>query len=299
MAFWRFGLFFATPFAEVLLFAIVAGVAGRATAAASADGVLFAPVWALASVALFWLFLQWPGRRWRVKQALALFVFAREYLYGRSDVDHRVDQFAERLVASARAGEVEEILIVGHSLGAALAVDALARALALDPNFGKHGPTICLLTVGGTIPQVALHPLAVRLRASTRRVASEPAIAWAEFQARDDAINFYRFDPVTLTRSSDGDAGKPHIRRVHLHEMLTRATFRRHRWHFMRLHYQFVMANERRTMYDYFMLVCGPLPFATMLAAAHGPAALFAEDGSCVVTPDGAPQPAKDSPLQR
>jgi pimeloyl-ACP methyl ester carboxylesterase len=217
-----------------------------------------------------------------VNQALALFIFAREYARGRPDIEKRVDQFAERLVACARTGGIDEILIVGHSLGAAIAVDALARALAIDADLGRHGPTLCLLTAGGTIPQVTLHPAAVHLRASTRRVAEETVIAWAEYQARDDAINFYRFDPVTLTTNVDGGARKPHIRRVHLHEMLTMPTFRRHRWHFMRLHYQFVMANERRSMYDYFMLVCGPLAFATVINAPGGPAELFADNGSCV-----------------
>jgi hypothetical protein len=89
-------------------------------------------------------------------------------------------------------------------------------------------------------------------------------------------------DPVTLVRIADGETGKPQIRRVHLHEMLTAATFQRHRWDFMRLHYQFIMANERRTMYDYFMLVCGPLAFAKSLGAPQGPAELFAPDGSCL-----------------
>jgi hypothetical protein len=40
--------------------------------------------------------------------------------------------------------------------------------------------------------------------------------------------------------------------------MLERSTYWRFRLRFMRLHYQFIMANERRTTYDYFMMVCGP-----------------------------------------
>jgi pimeloyl-ACP methyl ester carboxylesterase len=155
-----------------------------------------------------------------VSQALALFTFARDYAYRRPDVDQRIERFAERLVAAVRAGGVDEVLVVGHSIGAALAADALARALVLDP--------------------------------------------------------------VTLVRIAEGETGKPQIRRVHLREMLTAATFQRHRWDFMRLHYQFIMANERRTMYDYFMLVCGPLAFAKSLGAPQGPAELFAPDGSCL-----------------
>jgi hypothetical protein len=48
----------------------------------------------------------------------------------------------------------------------------------------------------------------------------------------------------------------------------------------MRLHYQFVMANERRTGYDYFMLMCGPAPFARTIIMPNGPDDLYAADGS-------------------
>src|SRR5216683_3499105 len=160
-AFWRFGFFFLAPFVEVALFGIVAVVVGQVIAAALApDNVLFALAWLTLSAGLFALLLQWPGGRWRVSQALALLVFARDYVHRRSDIDERVDGFAKRLVDCARACAVDEILIVGHSIGAAIAVDAIARALALDPDLGRHGPTLCLLTAGGTIPQVTLHPSA-------------------------------------------------------------------------------------------------------------------------------------------
>jgi hypothetical protein len=50
----------------------------------------------------------------------------------------------------------------------------------------------------------------------------------------------------------------------------------------MRLHYQFLMANELRSTYDYFMMVCGPIPFARSVLAAKGPAELIASDGSFI-----------------
>jgi hypothetical protein len=72
----------------------------------------------------------------------------------------------------------------------------------------------------------------------------------------------------------------PIIRRVQIHQMLSAPTLRRFRFNYMRLHYQFVMANERRTAYDYFMLMCGPLPFARTIMMPNGPDDLYAADGS-------------------
>jgi pimeloyl-ACP methyl ester carboxylesterase len=136
-----------------------------------------------------------------VQQLLDDWIFAHDYLHGRRpDVDARLDRFAQALVAQSRDSTLDEIVIVGHSLGAMLAIDILVRALALDPDFGRRGGKICLLTVGATIPKFALHPRAQDIRDRIARVVAEPSIAWTEYQSRDDTISFYKFDPVALRR---------------------------------------------------------------------------------------------------
>jgi hypothetical protein len=172
-------------------------------------------------------------------------------------------------------------VIVGHSLGASLVVDLITRALARDPDLARRGPAIAVLTIGATIPKIALHPKGARLRECAEKVAREPGIFWVEYQARDDAISFYKFHPVMLRAIGPaGDPAPPLVRRVQFHEMMTPADFRRYRLSFMRLHYQFVMANAQRATYDYFMIACGPLPLRAIGRAANGPLDLIAADGS-------------------
>jgi hypothetical protein len=291
---WRYGMFFLVPFLDVILFAAVAiaagGFVGRTVAAAIPPAALppiFAAVPGLVTGLLvaalgFVLLMRWLGERWRINQGLADWIFAREYMLGRRpDVEARLDAFAARVAACARRADVDEIVVAGHSLGATIAVDVLARAFARDPALGRHGPKLCLLTIGATIPKLALHPKGEWLRRITRRLAAEPSLAWAEYQARDDIISFHKFDPVKLRRLKDvNDPGGPVIRRVQIHQMLSAPTLRRFRFDYMRLHYQFVMANEVRTAYDYFMLMCGPAPFARTIVAPNGPDDLYAADGS-------------------
>ncbi len=38
------------------------------------------------------------------------------------------------------------------------------------------------------------------------------------------------------------------------------------RWQFFRVHFQFVMANQRPHPYDFFMIVCGPVPLKERMA---------------------------------
>jgi hypothetical protein len=279
---WRYAMFFFVPFVEAILFAALGAVAGWLVSAAFGSSVSGAVAGLVVGVLLFWLLMRWPGQRWRVVQGLADWIFARDYmLRRRPDVDARVEAFADRLIACVRRADVDEIIVAGHSLGATLVVDMLARALARDPDLGRHGPKLGVLTIGATIPKLALHPAGGWLREAAGRVAAEPSLAWAEFQARDDVISFHKFHPVELKRFKDvNDASPPVIRRVQIHEMLSEAVFRRYRYDFMRLHYQFVMANERRALYDYFMLICGPAPFRQTVNQANGPDDLYAADGS-------------------
>jgi hypothetical protein len=211
----------------------------------------------------FLLLLEWPGRRWRIYQALDDWILSLDYVYGkRPDLEARLDHFANRIVSEATSGHADEIVVVGHSLGATFALDAVARALAIDPDLGRHGHSIAVVTVGATIPKCALHPAAHRLRDRIREVVNELSVHWVEYQSRQDAISFYRFDPVTLKRLGAVDDkldGRPLIRRVQAKNMLQPATFAKYRLRVLRLHYQVVMGNERRASYDYFMMICGPL----------------------------------------
>ncbi|HEU4805508.1 MAG TPA: hypothetical protein VFS91_06845, partial [Nitrobacter sp.] len=119
-----------------------------------------------------------------------------------------------------------------------------------------------------------------RIRQATQTVADEHRIRWTEYHARDDAISFYRFDPVTLKRvSRERSDGRPNIRRVQLHDMMDKDSFRRHRFDFMVLHYKFLMGNSVRASYDYCLIVCGPLPFDE-ITAPRGGVDRFGEDGT-------------------
>jgi hypothetical protein len=285
---WKYGVFFLFPYVFLCLFAAAAFQIGCWTVDYfELAGAVSGGVGAAAGMLVFLGLLQWPGRRWRVLQALDDWIFSSDYIHGRRpDVEARLDSFADRLIACARDLSLDEIVISGHSMGATFVIDVVARALAREPQLGQRGPAVCVLTIGSTIPKFTLHPAGNRLRHSAAVIADEPSIAWAEYHARDDAISFYKFDPVTSSRLADERVtSKPMIRRVQIHDMLEPRTFRRLRVKFMRLHYQFVMANERRSLYDYYMTVCGPIPFLRSVLAPAGPAELIAQDGALVEAP--------------
>jgi hypothetical protein len=242
----------------------------------------------VAGFIVFILLLEWPGKRWRIHQAFDDWILSLDYVYERrADLETRLDQFARRIALEVIHGTADEIVIVGHSLGATFAIDAVARALAIEPDLGTSGRSVCVVTVGATIPKCALHPHASRLRNYIRRVADEPSVHWVEYQSRADPISFYRFHPATLRRIRGMDeelAARPAVRRVHIKDMLQPATFARYRFRVLRLHYQFVMANERRASFDYFMMICGPLLTKAWTTSPLGLLDFFSEPRSATVS---------------
>lgn len=284
MASWKYALFFVFPYCCLLLIALCSAGLSHLVI-----GLLHATLWvelllgSFLSLAIFVSAVLWIGPKGRINHILDDAIFSHEFLYGRrSELDARLDDFAELIAKTAQAAKVDEILIVGHSLGAALTIAAVARALKLDPLLETRGPKLCVLTVGATIPKFALHPMGGQIREAAQLVAGTSAIDWVEYQARDDAISFYRFDPVTLKRTSRDYSGvHPKIRRVQIHSMISPIRFRRHRFDFMQIHYQFLMGNDQRSVYDYCMITCGPLEF-DVATSPSGAVELFEANGSAM-----------------
>jgi hypothetical protein len=126
-------------------------------------------------------------------------------------------------------------------------------------------------------------------------VVAEPSISWEECQGRDDIISFYKFDPVKLTRTGERFSGKPLIRRVQLHEMLTPEAIARHHRNYLRVHYQVVMANNKHAPYDYFLMACGPVAFRDWAPAPTGLLEFMNTDGTCKIASAEPALAAQDS----
>jgi pimeloyl-ACP methyl ester carboxylesterase len=181
----------------------------------------------------------------------------------RPDWDQRLDRFAQHLVEVARESGADEIVIVGHSSGSFLGTELLARALQRDPALGRHGPRIVLLTIGGNFPIVGFHAASGEFRGHLRQLATEPSIDWIDCQARKDVMNFYQLDPISSHGIDVGaDRRNPVIVPVRFRDIVKPEHYDSFRWQFFRVHFQFVMANERPDAYDFFMIVCGPVPLS-------------------------------------
>jgi pimeloyl-ACP methyl ester carboxylesterase len=196
----------------------------------------------------------------------------------RPEWDQRIDRFADYLCKVVRDSDAEEIVLVGHSSGSFLGTEILARALKRDPALGRHGPRVVLLTLGGNYPIVGFHEAAQDFRDHLRQLAIEPSIDWIDCQARKDVMNFFQLDPIASHGIDVGGLRRnPTIISVRFREIIDPQHYNLFRWQFFRVHFQFVKANERPHAYDFFMIVCGPMPLRERMS--HPEAALTIATG--------------------
>jgi hypothetical protein len=273
----RYFLFFLYPL--ILLAGLIAIAAAVPYVLTRVGLPIPAPLAALLAIAVFAGSLYWPGRLFLFHYLLDDWIFAHELVHqSRVGLDARIDRFARELVKRDRDRSYDEVVVFGHSLGGALMMEVVDRALKLDPALGKNGPVLWLMSTGSSLLKIALHPKAEWIRIATGRVADAPSVNWVEYQAIVDVISFYKTDPVVEMGLPDRE--RPIVQQVKIRRMLEPATYKRFWGNFFRLHRQFGMGNELRYFYDYFQICCGPAPLARRVAERDRLCEAFAEDGS-------------------
>jgi hypothetical protein len=272
----RYGFFFLYPFV------ILAGIVAAAIFAPKLLALLGLPIPGLVafvlSIAVFVGLMYVLGRVLLLNYMFDDWIFAAQFVHrSRPGLDERLDRFAREIVTCAKDTSCDEVIVSAHSLGGALIMDVLDRALKLDPELGQHGPKLWLMATGSSLLKVALHPKAKWLREAVARVADAKGIDWIEYQAIVDVISFYKVNPVVAMGLSE--RRNPIVQKVKIRDMLAPETYKRFWGNFFRLHRQWSMGNERRYFYDYYQVICGPAPLARRVAN-NKLVDCFASDGS-------------------
>lgn len=205
----------------------------------------------------------WMERAFSLGWLLRTYALVLEYGLGRiPELDARLDRFAEHIARYIEASDDDEIVIVGHSVGANLAVSVLARAAVSNPNLWRHKP-VNLLTLGGTVPMLGLMPTAGIFREELRVLALSPELPWVDISAFEDAASFPLVNPLTASGIAAGqEAGpRPQLLCGAFKEKLMPKTYYRAVWNLFRMHFQYLMASERDLPNDYLSITTGRLSF--------------------------------------
>lgn len=174
------------------------------------------------------------------------------------EIEARIDRFAEEVAAGWARDDCDEVLVVGHSSGAAFAVSALARALRRGAGDGA-GPRLSLLTLGQTTPMLSFLPGAARLRADLALVARTGRADWIDVTSVADGGCYALVDPAAASGAAGGP--NPKVISAKFSDRVSPALGREMRRSRFRTHIQYLCAFDLPGDYDYFRLTagCGPL----------------------------------------
>lgn len=197
----------------------------------------------------------------------------------------RLNEFADRIRAEVASGSYDEVLVVGHSSGAQLAVSAVSRAL--DKGRLDGATPLSVLTLGQSIAMTSFLPQADALRADLARLADEPTVFWLDVTAPGDGACFALTDPVANCRQNGRHPGamNPVVVSAAFKHTMAEGELRRYRWRLLRMHFQYLCAFARPRDFDYFLITGGPLALATRFAGRECSPSMHAEPVSPVLHP--------------
>jgi hypothetical protein len=167
-------------------------------------------------------------------------------------------------ISAALLRDLDEVLIVGHSSGAHLAVSILADLLR--EGVVSKGSRLSFLSLGQVVPMVSFLPRADRLRADLHDLSLSDAITWIDVTAPGDGCAFALCDPVAVSGVAPEGKKWPLVLSAAFTQTLSPERWKELRWRFFRLHFQYLCAFDRPRDYDYFRITAGPIPLGQRYA---------------------------------
>ena len=172
---------------------------------------------------------------------------------------------AKVLAEELAAHPERELLVVGFSVGSAMAVDLLH---SLQQQLTQEQwQRVRLVTLGNCIPLFSLMPQATQMRQHLLDLAQDANWFWVDISSPGDSVSFGMCD---LMRLSLRESYLPKSQPLHnpqcmctprFHKLFRPDTYRWLRRNKMRMHFQYLMAEQLRGGYDYFAMLthAGPV----------------------------------------
>jgi hypothetical protein len=258
------------PFWFTLTYPLATALAVLAAPIAPAAAVAWAlratPWWAALAAAAVALVILVAARRLAVllkaDWILRIVIFTWRQAHGRvAGLDERLDAFAGILRRAWDDPELDEVVLIGHSVGTELAVAVTARAASGAPPRAARG----LLTIGQTFPLLGAIAAAERFRSELAAVAADERLRWVDVSAPPDGACVALTDP--LASCGMPASGRVQLVAARFHRQFQPARYRRIRRNRFRIHFQYLMAAEIAEGFDYYRTTGSDRPFAESAAA--------------------------------
>ncbi len=215
------------------------------------------------ALGLIWAMLR-AFKRWDNK--VFAYYLMHDYAYSAQfkganppELEARMAEF-RAAIAEAMSGDFDEVLVVGHSSGAHLAVSILSDLIRA--GLPDQRPVLSFLSLGQVVPMVSFLPEARRLRGDLHFLSARGELTWVDVTAPGDGCAFALCDPVAVSGVAPADKKWPLVISAAFTQTLSPERWKDLRWRFFRLHFQYLCAFDRPGDYDYFRITAGAATLA-------------------------------------
>ncbi len=265
---WPFALTAAYPFLQMVVTLLAALIAGLVVYAGAA-WLGQSPVWANALVAIALglgagaFVLERAARAnvfWIGRVTTVMSAFMREAI---PEVEERAAALAGEIIARRKTAETgpgcDEVVIVGHSVGADIATRIIARILELDPDFASGSVPVSYLTLGQLVIFEAMPEGSPGFRQDLAKVACAHGLTWIDFAAPADPACIALVDPLkgSLIDRPAGAEIRPKLLSPRFPKLFAPEAYQKLRKEKMTMHFMYLQATDIAGDYDYFAITAG------------------------------------------
>lgn len=182
---------------------------------------------------------------------------------GNREVAARAAAFAGEIMADIDAENPDEILLIAHSLGSFHSLPMHEALLTHCRDKAGGGPALIHITLGSLLPFALIYRYEKVYRACATRLLMDPACRWIEYFAPQDpfSVPFIRIDrdfgldlPQKIRAFYD-------VRSAVFGEVFGAKKLKNFKYNPLRMHFQYLAANDMSGAYDFFRMITHPDAF--------------------------------------
>lgn len=219
-------------------------------------------IWALAGAGLaaLWAYGARKGLFWLLRIFHFIICMGRGPIKG---LEAKTKAWVEQMIQAQQADPVDEVVLVGHSVGTLVMVDAV-KALLDDPRWQQlqgERKTL-LLTLGQCYPFVAMVPQAQAFRATLQHLCTDPRLMWVDVTARIDPLCFYNAHPLVKTGIPHHDTANPKLYLAKFFHMYETSRWQQIKQDKLLTHFLYLMTPDKVGNFMLMDVLYSPKPFA-------------------------------------
>lgn len=240
-----------------IILSVLIGLCVYVIALSISSSVLFSVIATLAITYYLVKFALGLGERIGAWWILQTYFFISRWIKSPLDkLELKMQIFADKIIEDQNSSPVEEIIIVGHCVGSMIVTKVIANIL--DTNHHHLKNKLSIVTLGQCIPYLSYAKEAVHFRKDLEKFSNNESFAWIDMGAKSDPLCFHDVNPAEAEGINLKDNNVPYRFTVRPYKMFSPEKYKSLKKNKLRLHFQYLMAADIKTDFDYFEIVTGP-----------------------------------------